>query len=356
MRFHPLAFALLLMTACANDSEQASGKSGDDDGGSGRGTVADGSSSGGGSGESDGGDPTLDGGTPLPPGSLGASCDRSRPDCNAGLECLYGLSTRYTCQPETNTCDQPAEPTGLPVGFIYGNWSLPAGAGYSDVSLDMHPIFTGPDDGSLQYFAFAGQFPGGPPGSGIYSGLQTKISNKTAASGKRGVIFTGFSVTQAVVAAGAYADINLVDCDGGIGAVCAQLSLPYAWKDGGTYRFRFHFAGDAPNHPGNRLLRTSVTDVGSGVESTLGDLIVPKTWGSMPAKFGTFDETFPPSGAPETCQNYNPSDIEFLRLRGDGATGTVVHADGTYQGPCVNNFHYRPVQGGYRMLLGLCLP
>ncbi len=291
------------------------------------------------------------------PGALGSACSPAASVCKAGLSCLYSLSSKYSCQPASTTCNQPALPTGLPVGFIYGNWTLPASkSGYSDVSLDMHPILTGPTTGSLQYFAFAGTFPGGPGGSGFYGGLQTQINNKTPASGKRGVIFSGFGLTDAVAASGAYVDIDLVSCDGGKGAVCAQLSLPYDWHDGETYRFRFHLLGDAPGRPGNRLLRTSVTDVGKGVESVLGDLILPTAWGLLPSNYGTFDETFPPNGAPETCQNYNPSDIEFLRLRGDSAAGTVVHADDKYPGPCVNNFHYLPITDGYRTLLGLCLP
>ena len=75
----------------------------------------------------------------------------------------------------------------------------------------------------------------------------------------------------------------------------------------------------------------------------------------MPASYYTFDETFPDN--PEICETYNPSDIVFSRLRASGgAVGTLHNDVHTYPGPCKNQYHFLPVNDGYRTLLGICLP
>lgn len=341
--------ATVLCWACSDEGETGSDTTPSEDAGASSDARPSGADGGGG-----GGDGSADSGPVIPPGSPGAACDRKASDCNEGLACRYDLDKGYLCQPATDACVQPKESTALNVGFIYGNWTLPASEEYADVTLDMHPVKTGADDAPLQFFAFGGTFlHGATPGDGFYGGLQTKIGNATPAGGKRGVIFSGFGVTDAIPAAGSYVAIDTENCDGTPGAVCAQLSTPYDWHDGGTYRLRYRFVGDAPSGPAHRLLRVSVTDVDAGKETVLGDLVTPAAW-RLPASYYTFDETFPDN--PEICDTYNPSDIFYTRLRADGVAGTVKHSDDNYPGPCKSFFHYRAVDDGYRLLLGICVP
>lgn len=253
--------------------------------------------------------------------------------------------------------EQPELPADLTPGFINVFWYLPQVAGgYDDASLDIHPAVSGPDDGTLQYFSFGGwQFTQGPPGNGFYGGLQTRMGNQTPASGYRGVIFSAWGVVDAIPAPGAYVDVDEVACDGGVGAVCVQLSLVYDWSSGNTYRMHYRLVGDAPGSPGNQLLRASVTDLTTGVESVLGDVVIPIAWGKLPAEYYSFDETFPePEGA--LCTNYNPSDVYYTNLVAQSATVVAdswAQGDPAYTGPCIDLFHYDPQPDGYRMRLGI---
>ena len=252
---------------------------------------------------------------------------------------------------------QPELPADLTSGFINVFWYLPASeAGYDDVALDIHPDVSGPDDGTLQYFAFGGwQLTQGPAGAGFYGGLQTRMGNQTPASGYRGVIFSAWGVVDAIPYGDAYVDVDKVSCDGGVGAVCVQLSLVYDWTNENTYRMHYRLAGEAPGSPGNQLLRASITDLTTNEESILGDVIVPVSWGKLPAQYYSFDETFPePEGA--LCTNYNPSDVTYTNLVAQNGTITAdswAQADAAYAGPCIDLFHYDPLDDGYRMRLGI---
>ena len=252
---------------------------------------------------------------------------------------------------------QPALPPGLTSPFINVAWSTPSGGpgGHSRASVDIAPSISSPDDGPLQYFAFGGwSWTSG--GNGFYGGLQTKILNNTVHSGKRGVIFSAWSVVDAVAFGDTAVVIDAVHCDGAAGAVCVQLSAAYPWKNGTSYRMTYAMAGS--DRPGTQKVRASVTDLSTQVQKVLGDVIIPAAWGGFPDAYYTFDETFPPAGG-ETCQNYNPSDITYSNLRvGDALVPPTQwgQLSPAYDGPCVRLFHYDPIPDGYRMRLGIYAP
>jgi hypothetical protein len=292
----------------------------------------------------------------------GASSDGSTDaDADAGETTSDGTTSSASSEGSETTGPpppaQPELPADLTSGFINVFWYLPAtAAGYDDVALDIHPDVSGPDDGTLQYFAFGGwQLTQGPAGAGFYGGLQTRMGNQTPASGYRGVIFSAWGVVDAIPHGDAYVDVDKVSCDGGVGAVCVQLSLVYDWTNETTYRMHYRLAGDAPGSPGNQLLRASITDLATNQESILGDVIVPISWGKLPAEYYSFDETFPePEGA--LCTNYNPSDVTYTNLMAQSGTVTAeswTQADPAYAGPCIDLFHYDPLDDGYRMRLGI---
>jgi hypothetical protein len=236
------------------------------------------------------------------------------------------------------------------------NYSKKSPHQLNNTFVDFLPRVSNSVDESLQYFAFTGSF-GGRADRGFYSGLQTRIGNNTPASGRRGVIFSMWGVVAAIPHKGTYMEVDSLHCDGDAGSVCVQLSRPYDWKNGTTYRLRYRMAGAAPNHPGNQLFRMSITSLTSNEETILGDVVIPKTYGKLPAQYGTFDETFPPAGSQTSlCSNYPPSDITYFNMSANNGAVPAQswrQSDTAYAGPCINLFTYTPVPKGYRLRLGI---
>lgn len=273
---------------------------------------------------------------------------------------VFGLSF-ISCNSDDNSDvqkpEQPAVDAKLQAPFIWGLWQLPERTGgYDEASIDFLPRVSNSESESLQYFAFTGSF-GGRAERGFYSGLQTRIGNNTPASGHRGVIFSMWGVVRAIPHNGSYLEVNNVNCDGDPGSVCVQLSRPYDWKNGMTYRLRYRIAGEAPDNPNNQLFRMSIKNLSNGVETILGDVVIPKNYGKLPALYGTFDETFPPVDSQVSlCSNYPPSDITYFNMSANNGAVPAKswwQSDPTYTGPCVNLFTYTPLSKGYRLRLGI---
>lgn len=256
--------------------------------------------------------------------------------------------------------EQPAVLANLQPGFINVAWWLPAVVGgYDEIELDIRPEISGLTSEPLQYFAFGGhRFSSGPSGNGFYGGLQTRMGNRTAHSGKRGVIFSVWGALNAIPHGAALADIDTVNCDGETGAVCVQLSLPLAWKNEQTYRMRYQMKGPALGYPGSQLVRASVVEVSTGTEHVLGDAVIPNAWGRLPNRLFSFTEVFPPGPEGSLCSNYVPTDANYLRLRGNLSAQPAGYAQyaSAYNGPCIELFHYASLSTGYRMRLGIFAP
>ena len=304
------------------------------------------------------------------PAPAAAACQDAKLDTNgrcAGdkLErCgVHGKPIEVSCSAIGRTCgslpsgyatclalDQPASSAAVSNDFQSVSWAVPlAAAGYDRVSMDINPLVAVPDDGTDQNLLFGDTFLNAPAqNQGVYGALVAVIRNHTSRSGERGVYF-------AVIGARVAYPVAPAEAEAGVDSV--QMTMPYEWTSGRTYRLAYELVGDDPNNSSLQLIRATVMDVGANEQQRIGDVAIPKAW-RLQSGFFTAVESYPlPTQSASECRSFAASDVLFTRLRAgsEQVTPTGVNQySSTYGGPCRNGFFgFQPVTDGYRMKLGV---
>jgi hypothetical protein len=205
----------------------------------------------------------------------------------------------------------------------YTFWRWPAAAaGSSSLAWDLAVLR---DPGPTTYFwAHSWCFEGGDVG---YLGLQAHDRRDDGSAGKLAV----FSVWSAVGCG------DNPGCHAGVeGTPFWTCRLAYEWQAGRAYRLRV-----ARTRPG--WWHASVTDLGDGVETTVGGIRVPASWGGLDlsARGSSMWMEFYAANAPggvAACDLVPHATVRFgAPVAGGGAVAPAGHANRLGEGDCTNS-------------------
>ena len=172
------------------------------------------------------------------------------------------------------------------------------------------------DSGPGTYVFWAHQF-WFEGGDGGYTGLQTNGTIRRKSVGNM-AIFSIWQAEKAKAAQGATAQKF-----GGEGTGYS-VRIPYPYVQGVKYRFRIASEGDS-------WWGVTIEDTSTGVETYMGSIKVPATWGSLQGYSANFTEVF---GGAATCFDQPYAKARFdLPQANDGTLNAILSSSETY-GDC----------------------
>jgi hypothetical protein len=181
-------------------------------------------------------------------------------------------------------------------------------AGYDDVTVDI-TVEASPDRAKgakdAYYYSNYVHFTGGTT---AYGGLQTNGHDGKKWVGKM-LIFSVWNATNGIAEPGGTKTAFSGEGTG------YSVRLPFDWSVGTTYRFAMYLDGTAPD--GERIWAAKVTDLGSGRETRIGRIFVPRAEGKI-RKPITFHER--DRGPTESCSDVSRSRVRFTNMTAQGGT------------------------------------
>lgn len=230
-----------------------------------------------------------------------------------------------------------ADPITNPTHFDDTYWYWPSDpSGYTQMDTDITPVVDGSPDGYYfsAYYWFAGDY----PATGGYLGLQTNGDQPT---GKIAI----FSLWGATSSTGP--GYNGSGTEAGEEYYTSRIS--YAWTVNTTYDLRIYLVSNAS---GSETWRGSVINESTGVQSWIGNIVVPSHRGNLYDISSTFHERY--SGATASCTDMHESEVKFTNLTANGGPiQTSSHENVQPTGSaCSGYFATENIAGGIETIIG----
>ena len=234
-----------------------------------------------------------------------------------------------------------ADPITDPTHFDDTYWYFPTNpSGYTQISTNITPIVDGSPDG--YYFSSYFLLTNNPGGYGGYLGLQTEGSQPT---GKIAI----FSIWGATASSGPGYNASGTES----GQTYYTSRIQYQWVINNTYVTNVYLSSQAS---GDNTWTATVTDQNTGVQSLIGNIVTPASFGNMQNELVTFHERY--SGPTASCSDMQESEVEFTDIR--ASNGSVAPISQTNEGPsnsaCASDFSTQNISNGIETIVGGQLP
>jgi hypothetical protein len=221
----------------------------------------------------------------------------------------------------------------------YANWYFPAtNTGYTEMDTDFTPQLDGTPDG---YF-FSQQFwfmQNDNFAYGGYFGLQTEGPGLTG----KVAIFSIWGATSATSSGFAGTFSNE-----GTGY---STRIAYPWVLNHTYNLQIRLGTQTAS---SSTWIATVTDTTTNVATTIGNIVVPATFGNLYPLTDNFHERY--YGSQAACSDFIPSEVAFTNQAANGSKPTSGSLWYSTNSVCNGDFAIKDITDGAESIIGGTLP